>query len=87
MAHGLRLDPSPSYWVPRRLDNDHLGSRTMSEHYLETITRNNFGSGWTGECVCHDPDGNGDGRMDFHGATAQEVVDNFNEHLLRRTQK
>jgi len=52
----------------------------MLEHYLEFLDHDYYG--WDGTCVCHDPDGDGVGRMDFHGETAQDVVDLFNEHLF-----
>lgn len=38
------------------------------------------GLNFYGECSCHNPDGNGDGRQDYLGATREEVEEAHDEH-------
>jgi hypothetical protein len=33
-----------------------------------------------GECTCHNPDGNGDGRQDYLGYTREEIEDAHENH-------
>lgn len=38
------------------------------------------GLNFYGECSCHNPDGNGDGRQDYLAATRDEIEDTHDEH-------
>lgn len=55
------------------------------KHEVEFLGRDRFQHApadhqWIAECTCHNPDGDGDGRADFYGATAAEAVNNWLDH-------
>ena len=54
------------------------------DHRLETLAPDfsTIPYTWYGECTCHNPDGMGWGRSDFHGATPQDVVDAQFDHAM-----